>query len=231
MKMRNHILIVFCICVGVTLILGQHPVFGLPLFKYDFSGSVTSTTPIYETDLPDIQAGDTFTGNLTLEYDPSLKDQVPLDNYRAIYNSYGSYSIIFENFKIQSNIRGYLPIQITLSTLTIYDFVPVTSDLWSDDLYFRFASSNGPVFDNYTLPYGIDFNAFEEMTIWFQVYGPERNHMAYEELVTSRIDSIVQVPVPEPGTALLLLSGLGIGIIARRKNNKTSLVFDTQQDF
>lgn len=214
------------ICIGGTLVIAQQPVFALPIFKYDFSGTVISSTPIYDTDLPDIQAGDTFIGHLALEYDPTLEDQVPSEDNFAAYETSGSYSIIFDNFTIESNMHGYIPTVILNNRpngedlLRINDFTPDTSDLWSDDLYFTFTDTTGTVFDNDALPYGIDLNAFDEMTIWFQVYGPSSSRIGYEELVTSRIDTIAQVAVPEPGTALLLLSGLGIGTLAYPKNSK-----------
>ena len=217
----------------VIILFGFSPIttVSATTFRYEFAGMVTSSVlHEYGENLPDIQAGDTFTGFLEYQYDSLLEDQIPWNPNHAAYTTFGSYMISFEDFILQSNISSYMPTEIldysSTDTILLHDLDPDAGQYWSDDAYFSFEDPAGDAFADDKLPDGIDLTAFSDIALWFDIYGASGlEYCMADGLVKARIDSIRQVPmpVPEPAAYLLLLIGFcGFGIIKKKLSGKLS---------
>lgn len=222
-KLFIHDLKIFVLAIFFFVFFKYLPAYALS-YRYDFTGTITTVDvmqPLPEH-LPEISAGDLFTGSLVYRFDPSLED-MDSDPSRGYYPTSHSYVLNFNGFTVESNAI-YVPTAIVNGaggdSFGIYDFSPVMSpvgDYYSTDLDLSFGDSTGTAFSDDSLPAMIDATLFDGGSLFFAI---EDSHGIGINWVYGSIGSITQYPVPEPSTLLLSSLGLvGMGACFRKRFN------------
>lgn len=204
--LSGKIIIVICAVTGL-LFLGES-VSATSMEVLSFTGTVDRSDVGFG-----VEVGDTFSGYVSLLYDPLLE---PVAN--NVYRMQYSYQVVFEDFSIsEDSISFYSEISNgnDIDILSFWSCTAIASNgMYLEDFSMLFGASAGDALTGEGLPSSIDSTAFD--------YG-RLNLLFGVDSVVGVFDTItvssVPVPVPEPGTGFLLGIG-GIGLYSWKQREK-----------